>query len=63
MQKWEYLTLWAEQGWRASDGRYWDAPTAYVILEELGREGWELVTITNTGPGYYEWHFKRPIED
>ena len=49
-QTWEYRTL----SWEASD---WEASDAELSV--LGREGWELVGVSDT-PGATRLYFKRP---
>ena len=63
MQKWEYLQLiWHyEQGERrhAVNGQFkhdWNGRALHTTLNELGKEGWELVGISE-----HEAVFKRPV--
>jgi hypothetical protein len=46
MQRWEYLTFVLETGF-FSNGRM-DAEKFQEKLDELGREGWELVSVFDT---------------
>lgn len=65
MQKWEYLVL-AHQWDKDRQYYYWnndetDKRTIDEVLNELGKDGWELVdTRTVVSSGFY--HFKRPLE-
>ena len=67
MQKWEYLVLstvdwkkWTENGREIRDNRLVvGTPLLYDYLNELGKQGWEL--ITNLSLGY--WVFKRPLQN
>ena len=63
--KWEYRTvkLHAKQGW----GGEFDAQAFDRLLNELGDQGWELVSITDTNLGgggtrYLVAVLKRPKE-
>jgi hypothetical protein len=70
MQKWKYLTL-VHVADMKNNKAYWfgneeDTRSAQEILEQLGEEGWELVSVTSVsmrgntqGLNYY---FKRPVE-
>lgn len=64
MERWEYLIVyWADNlaSARATDGRIWqdgdEPPAVERVLNELGAEGWELVSLSSTAV------LKRPIED
>lgn len=67
MQKWEYLILrlageyWYQNGSKLGRGFYdlIDSKrklTVHDYLNQLGDEGWELVTM----PDWYQYTFKRP---
>ena len=75
MQKWEYLFVgadWVKDVWRAHylNGReivnWKNGPSLYEIANQLGEEGWELVTTPYTGGDTYRLtlagrlFFKRP---
>jgi len=71
MQKWEYITI--SQGIHKTTGAwYWigsdndsDVRSELERLNELGKEGWELVNVvTSTISGRIEidFYFKRPME-
>lgn len=58
MQKWEHLALNRVGGvW--SDDRY-DGRHPTEKLTDLGREGWELVSVCYDGGGY-NFYLKRPV--
>ena len=74
MQKWEYFVI---RVWLDKDGHnilealingitssQFLKYSGYIqLLENMGREGWELVTVVNAGQrSEYILHFKRPIE-
>jgi hypothetical protein len=63
MQKWEYCTL--SGAWSLIQGgkevQTWDKHVwESVILDELGADGWELVSITITPHSAQSFYFKRP---
>jgi hypothetical protein len=59
MQKWDYLAL-SRTGGGWSDDRY-DGRSPSEKLSDLGREGWELVSVCYDGAGY-NFYLKRPTE-
>jgi hypothetical protein len=70
MTEWEYLQITSRRydGETASEDRSWETINGverettkeeqkplYVTLNELGKEGWELITLD------HGWIFKRPL--
>jgi hypothetical protein len=53
MQHWEYKTILRSRGWDKDSGNaQWGAGTEWNVnidktLEELGNDGWELVSVTS----------------
>ena len=63
MQTWEYREVTGINGnWVCGDGTVIAASTepAETMLNQLGRDGWELVSTALDSSFWY--HFKRPIE-
>jgi hypothetical protein len=60
MSKWEYLAF-ARTGGSWSDDRF-DGRTAQEKLTDLGRDGWELVSVAYDGSGY-NFYLKRAITE
>ena len=58
--RWEYLVVsfHAQNGWRARfiNGRelkeWMQGPQLHAVLDQLGADGWELVSVTKTEPLY-----------
>jgi uncharacterized protein DUF4177 len=72
MQKWEYTTLsntvLDKLKWKWDDnGKTTKEQSVNSRLDEMGRQGWELVNIsTYQSNGYtsmYYFYFKRPIKE
>ena len=60
MTKWEYLTF-SRVGGSWSDDRY-DGRAPTEKLTDLGRDGWELLSVCYDGSGY-NFYLKRPITE
>ncbi len=58
MQNWEYL-VFSRVGGMWSDDRF-DGRTPTEKLTDLGRDGWELVSVCYDGGGY-NFYLKRPV--
>jgi len=76
MQKWEYKELygqWDKKWLLEHEGRTYPASALHQIMNELGQQGWELVSVLpfvdTDSPGafastftkYYKLFFKRPV--
>ncbi len=67
MQKWEYLevaaldrgnSFWVPYRVNGEELKDWrKGPNIHTYLNELGQQGWELVTIGT----HDDYHFRRPI--
>jgi len=68
LQEWEYreVVFRDYRGWRARVvngielGDWKNAPTIIEYLEQAGREGWELVSMSDRHNNHKEAYFKRP---
>lgn len=63
MQKWEYLFVDCFAGsprWvNGSELPGWKSNKIFALANQLGEEGWELVS-GSPGPVLYQFFFKRP---
>jgi len=66
MQKWEYRAMFGEARGETITSRSGEAksePTLDIVID-LGKEGWELVSVTiNPHSNENGFYFKRPITD
>jgi hypothetical protein len=66
-QKWEYLAVtpgkvyWSSVASKAKDTGCQEAIELEQLLDKLGQQGWELVSIVGLIGGDQEFVFKRPI--
>jgi hypothetical protein len=56
MTTWEYHTV---RNWKQAGALDWSS-TLDKALDDLGRQGWELVAIVDREMHINEWVFKRP---
>ena len=56
MTTWEYRTV---RNWKQAEA-FDSSSTLDKALKDLGRQGWELVTIVDREMRLNEWVFKRP---
>lgn len=61
---WQYLDVWWRKGgWHVNGEPQSGLPDVmtHALLDEWGREGWELVSVLGQDAGDgYRWVFKRP---
>ena len=71
MQKWEYLWIYIAADpedktkiFYMANGKRLDAPSHGAVLNEVGEDGWELVTVALTPPAAFpQFYLKRPISN
>jgi len=59
MKKWRYREFC-----EMSDGKLLERSSSLIVNKDsLGREGWELVSVTDDENGIVTFYFKREVED
>jgi hypothetical protein len=78
MAGWQYLeALVGDRAWVDSTGRWaeltmvdvghgraraYEWETSALLMDELGRQGWELTGVTSDASGGHRLFFKKPLE-